>query len=91
MCTIGGVEEGRGRPWTPYIAILPACVLTHSAGALHAQAERDCPVLVNTCSEAARAFYMRNGFSEVGEPVVIGRQQHWWMVFPAQCPDVPVR
>ncbi|EIE23699.1 hypothetical protein COCSUDRAFT_66057 [Coccomyxa subellipsoidea C-169] len=50
-----------------------------------AQAERDCPVLVNTCSEAARSFYLRNGFSEVGaQPVMIGGRQHWWMAFPAQ-------
>ncbi len=71
---------------------------------MHAQAERDCPVLVNTCSEAARSFYLRNGFSEVGaQPVMIGGRQHWWMAFPAQSPatsshdavlshdDVPVK
>jgi hypothetical protein len=60
------------------------------------QAEMDCPVLVNTCSEAARSFYLRNGFSEVGEqPVMIGGNRHWWMVFPARSSvpghDVPVK
>ncbi|KAK9905903.1 hypothetical protein WJX75_008535 [Coccomyxa subellipsoidea] len=34
-----------------------------------AQAEMDCPVLVNTCSEAARSFYLRNGFSEVSDSI----------------------
>ncbi|BDA47674.1 hypothetical protein COCOBI_10-5250 [Coccomyxa sp. Obi] len=61
-----------------------------------AQAEWDRPVLVNTCSEAARSFYLRNGFSEVGEqPVVIGGSHHWWMAFPAHnsalSHDVPVK
>lgn len=64
--------------------------------AVHVQAEWDRPVLVNTCSEAARSFYLRNGFSEVGEqPVIIGGSRHWWMAFPAQnsAPsyDVPVK
>ena len=69
-----------------------ACVLTRSHCRTPTQAERDCPVLANTCSEAARAFYLRNGFAEVGrQPMLIGKRQHWWMVFPAQCRDVPVR
>jgi len=58
-----------------------------------AQAEWDRPVLVNTCSEAARSFYLRNGFQEVGgQPTVIGGSTHWWMAFPAQTHlDVPVK
>lgn len=58
-----------------------------------AQEERDCPVLVNTCSEAARGFYLRNGFQEVGgQPTMIGGSTHWWMAFPTQThQDVPVK
>ena len=50
-----------------------------------AQAERDCPMLVNTCSEAARAFYLRNGFREVGDQaMLIGKRAHWWLAHPAR-------
>lgn len=42
-------------------------------------------MLVNTCSGAARAFYLRNGFREVGaQPVLIGKRAHWWLAHPAR-------
>ena len=42
-------------------------------------------MLVNTCSEAARSFYLRNGFREVGaQPVLIGGRAHWWLAHPAR-------
>ena len=50
-----------------------------------AQDERDCPMLANTCSEAARSFYLRNGFQEVGvQPMLIGKRAHWWLAHPAR-------
>ncbi len=55
------------------------------------QAEVSCPVLVNTCSESARSFYLRNGFEQIGEqPVLIGGNRHWWMAYPARGKPLPV-
>jgi hypothetical protein len=69
----------------------------HAAGSsllltLIVQAERDCPILVNTCSDTARSFYLRNGFAELAQqPVLIGKRPHWWLALPARRGDVPIR
>lgn len=54
-------------------------------GGARAQAERNCAMLVNTCSAAARSFYLRSGFREVGaQPMLIGKRAHWWLAHPAR-------
>lgn len=81
ICIVSCFEQGHAASVTNAILI-----------ALCAQAERDCPVLVNTCSDAARGFYLRNGFTELAQqPMLIGKVSHWWLALPAQRGDVPIR